>query len=140
MYNYVILTLTSINVQCSQNVVFSFEKGSNSQDHSSSDYHNPIKIFLYGKNFNCPLLGKFPLTPEHYLVKSWISHMHYKWIFGKKWLRLKSPLSAYCVPSCLKILYSRSWNTRLNNFEANWIQIYNMPVKVLYGIAGLFYP
>ena len=68
------LILISINVQCLQNVVFSFEKGSNSQDHSLSDSHNPIKKFLYSKTFDCPHLREFPPTPEHYLVKT----------FGKK--------------------------------------------------------
>ena len=139
MYTLVILVLTSVNVLCLQNVVFNFEKGSDSQYNSSSDSHNPIKNFLYSKIFTWPHLGKFQLTPEHYLVKTWISHLHYKRIFGKKWLRLKLPLSTYCVPSCLKNPYSRSWNIRLNNFEANWTQIYHMPIKVLFGVARLFY-
>ena len=39
------LTLILINVPCLENVV-NFEKGSNSQNHSSSDSHNPIKIFF----------------------------------------------------------------------------------------------
>ena len=142
------LILISINVQCLQNVVFSFEKGSNSQDHSSSDSQNPIKNFLCSKIFNCPHLREFPTTSKHYLVKNWISHWHQKRIFWKKWLRLKLPLSTYCVPSCLKNSYSISWlkkpysisrNTRLNNFEANWTQIYHMPKKVLFGVARLFY-
>ena len=133
------LILISISVQCLQNVVFSFEKGSNNQDNSSSDSHNPRKNFLFSKMFNCPHLGKFQFTPERYWVKTWISHLHYKRIFGKKWLRLKLSLSIYCVPSCLKNPYSRSWNIRLNNFEANWTQIYHMPIKVLFGVARLFY-
>ena len=49
LYTLVILILISINVQCLQNVVFSFEKGSNSQDHSSSDSHNPIKVSFIAK-------------------------------------------------------------------------------------------
>ena len=122
------LILISINVQCLQNVVFSFEKGSNSQDHSLSDSQNPIKNFFYGKIFNCSYLGESP-TPEHYLVKTWISHLHHKRIFGKKWLRLKLPFSTY----------SRSWNISLNNFETNWSQIYHIPKKVLFGVGRLFY-
>ena len=132
------LILISINVQCWQNIVFSFEKGSNSQDHSLSDSQNPIKNFFYGKIFNCSYLGESP-TPEHYLVKTWISHLHHKRIFGKKWLRLKLPLPNYCIPSCLKISYSRSWNIKLNNFQANCTQIYHMYIKVPFGVARLFY-
>ena len=59
------LILILINVQCLANVVFSFEKGSNSQKQSSSDFHNPIKNFLYSKICNCPHLGELPSTPEH---------------------------------------------------------------------------
>ena len=50
LYIPVMLILISINVQCLQNVHFSFEKGSNSQDHSSSDSHNPIKKFSLQQN------------------------------------------------------------------------------------------
>ena len=139
MYTHVILALSSINVPCLQQIVFSFEKSPNSQDHSSSDSQNQIKNFLYSKIFNSPHLEKFPLTPEQYLIKTWISNLHYKLIFGKRWLRLKLSLSAYCVPSWLKRSWDRSWNIRLNNFEANWTQIYNMPIKVLFSIARLFY-
>ena len=109
------------------------------KDHSSSDFHNPIKNFLCGKMFNCPHLREFLPTPEHYLVKTWIPHLHHKRIFGKKQLRLKLPLFTYCVPSYLKNPYSISGNIRLNNFEANWTQIYHMPIKVLFGVARLFY-
>ena len=49
------LTLVLIDVQYIQNVVFSFKKGSNGQNHSSSDSHHlitdtPSKIcaFLHG--------------------------------------------------------------------------------------------
>ena len=44
------LILISINVPCLQNVAFSFENGSNSQNHSSSDSHHPIKNFLHRKD------------------------------------------------------------------------------------------
>ena len=52
LYIQVMLILISVNVQCLQNAVFSFEKGSNSQDHSPSDSHNPIKNLFYSKIFN----------------------------------------------------------------------------------------
>ena len=100
LYIPVMLILISINVQCLQNVLFSFEKGSNSQDHSSSDSHNPIKIFLYSKICNCTNLGEFPPTPEHYLLKTWIAHLHHKTIFRKKWSRLELPFSTSRVLSC----------------------------------------
>ena len=134
------LILISINVQCLQNVVFSFEKGSNSQDSSSSDSYNPIKNFLYSKIINCSHLGEFPPTPEHYLVKTWISHLHHKRISGEKMTKVKIIfLYLLCNIMLKKNLHSRSWNIRLNNFEANWTQIYHMPIKVLFGVARLFY-
>ena len=37
------LSLVLINVPCLENVV-NFEKGSNNQNHSSSDSDNPIKV------------------------------------------------------------------------------------------------
>ena len=39
LYTKVKLTLVLIYVQCIQNVIFSFRKGSNRQNHSSSDSH-----------------------------------------------------------------------------------------------------
>ena len=49
------LILILIDVQYIQNVVFSFEKSSNGQNHSSSDSHHPtthtpskICVFLHG--------------------------------------------------------------------------------------------
>ena len=41
--------LILIDVQYSQNAVFSFEKGSNCQNHSSSGSHHPVKKFPYSK-------------------------------------------------------------------------------------------
>ena len=64
------LILISINVQCLQNVAFSFEKGSDSQDHSASDSQQPNKKFLHSKFCNYAHLGEFPSTPERYLVKT----------------------------------------------------------------------
>ena len=51
------LILTLTDVQYLHNVVFSFEKGLNGQNHYSSGFHNPIKhfpslhplIMLFGK-------------------------------------------------------------------------------------------
>ena len=37
------LTLILIDLQYEQNIVFNFEKGSNGQNHSSSDSHNTTK-------------------------------------------------------------------------------------------------
>ena len=45
---YSTVMLTSQNVTCLENVV-NFGKGSNSQNHSSSDSHNTIKIFFLAK-------------------------------------------------------------------------------------------
>ena len=39
----VMLILILIDVQCSQTTAFSFEKGSNRQNHSSSGSHHPLK-------------------------------------------------------------------------------------------------
>ena len=64
------LILILINVLCLQNIVFRFEKSSNSLNHSSSDSHNPVKDFLYRKMCNSPHFGEFPPTPEVYLVKT----------------------------------------------------------------------
>ena len=42
-YTQVMLILILVVVQSLQNVVFSFEKGLNGQNHSSSGFHHPIK-------------------------------------------------------------------------------------------------
>ena len=44
-----------IDAQNLQNFVFSFEKGSNGQIHSSSDSNHLIKKFLVSKIFHPPL-------------------------------------------------------------------------------------
>ena len=56
----VMLILILIDVQYPQNAVFSFEKGSNCQNHSSSGSHHPVKN-LSKENF------WFPPTPYCYL-------------------------------------------------------------------------
>ena len=43
------LTLILINVPCLENVVFNFEKGLYSQNHSFLDSHNPIKVSFITK-------------------------------------------------------------------------------------------
>ena len=56
------LILILINVEYLQNVVFSFEKGLNSQNHPS-DFHQPIKKFTPAEfPIPPPLEGFFP-TP-----------------------------------------------------------------------------
>ena len=59
--------LTLIDFQYLQKVVFSFEKGSNGQNHSSSGTHHTIK--------KIPPPAKFsiPSTPKHYLEKPVVS-------------------------------------------------------------------
>ena len=60
----VILILILMNVQFLRDVVSSFEKGWNSQNHSSSDFRKPMKNLLHSKIFNCLHLGKFSPTPN----------------------------------------------------------------------------
>ena len=48
LYSQVMLILILINVPCLENVV-NFEKCSTSQNHFSSDYHNPITISFIAK-------------------------------------------------------------------------------------------
>ena len=48
------LILILIKVQYLQKVVFSFEKGSNGQNHSSSGSHHPIKKLSLSKISNSP--------------------------------------------------------------------------------------
>ena len=79
----VILMLILMNVQFLRDVVSSFEKGWNSQNHSSSDSRKPMKNLLHSKIFNCIHLAKFSPTPKWYLEKTWIIHLHDKRIFEK---------------------------------------------------------
>ena len=46
LYTQIMLILILTSAQCLQNVVFSFEKGSGNQNHSSSDSQNSIKILF----------------------------------------------------------------------------------------------
>ena len=54
------LILILIDVQYSQEAVFSFEKGFNGQSHSSSGSHHPVKNSTPVK-FPMPPLGGIPL-------------------------------------------------------------------------------
>ena len=56
MYTQVMLILILIDVQYLQNIVFSFEKGSNSQNYSSSGSHQPIKKSPLAKGRSTQLL------------------------------------------------------------------------------------
>ena len=49
------LILILIDVQSSQKAVFSFEKGSDRQNHSSSGFHHPVKI--PPAKFQSPTMG-----------------------------------------------------------------------------------
>ena len=60
------LILILIDVQYLQNLVFSFEKGSNVQNHSLSDSHHSKKKSPCKISYS-PTKGIFLLTPWHYL-------------------------------------------------------------------------
>ena len=53
----VMLILILIDIQYSQNAVFSFEKGLNRQNHSSSRFHQPVKKFLPSNISDSPATG-----------------------------------------------------------------------------------
>ena len=63
------LILIFIEVQYSQNAVFSFEKGLNCQNHFSSGSHHLVQKF-HQQNFQFPLLGRgdLPPTPTPYPI------------------------------------------------------------------------
>ena len=63
------LILILIDVQYLQNLVFSFEKGSNVQNHSLSDSHHSIKKFPPAK-FPIPLLKGFSCLPLNTIWKT----------------------------------------------------------------------
>ena len=64
----VMLILVLIDVQDSQKAVFSFEKGSIFQNHSSSGFLHPVKKFPHSKILDSPLPHTLPL-----FGKAWIS-------------------------------------------------------------------
>ena len=51
-----------IDVQYLQNIVFSFEGGSNGQNHSSSGSHHLVKKFPSQQHFWFPPVGGIPPT------------------------------------------------------------------------------
>ena len=66
----VMLILILIDVHCSQNAVFSFEKGSNSQNHFSSGSHHPVKILPPGwRNLPPHPLTAIWKTLEEYITQ-----------------------------------------------------------------------
>ena len=66
----VMLTLISINVQCLQNVVFSFEKRFEQLRSLPIRFPQSNKKIIFYQNFQFPHLGEFPPIPEPYLVKT----------------------------------------------------------------------
>ena len=54
-----------IDVQYSQKAIFSFEKGSNGQNHSTSGSHHSMKIFSQ-QSFWFPPPQPLPLFGKHY--------------------------------------------------------------------------
>ena len=85
------LTLILINVPCLENVV-NFEKGSNSQNHSSSDSHNPIKIF-----FIATFAIAFTWNGKNKIIKTsfWKQNHFQKILDNSSWVLLSSNLT--CV-------------------------------------------
>ena len=65
------LILILIDVQYLQNLVFSFENGSNVQNHSLLDSHHSIKKFPLAK-FPIPLLKIFSCLPLNTIWKTLI--------------------------------------------------------------------
>ena len=63
------LILISVGVQYLQNLDFSFEKGSNIQNHSLSDSHHSIKKILPAK-FPIPLQRVFSCLPLNTIWKT----------------------------------------------------------------------
>ena len=61
---FVMLILILINVQYLQNVVFSFKKGPNDQNHSSSGSHHPIKKSPLAEFSTSLTGGNFPPYPN----------------------------------------------------------------------------
>ena len=68
------LILILIDVQYSQKAVFSFEKGSNSQNHFSSGYLHPYSPLSKISDSNAPLAWIFPPTPYRYFENP--EHLH----------------------------------------------------------------
>ena len=89
----VVLILILIDVQYSQNAVFSFEKGLNCQNHPSSGSHHSLRKFPW-QNFRSPKLG-VNLRPSHPFP-----------LFGKAWVIL---FVINCCCTCSLHFVNRSW-------------------------------
>ena len=63
----VMLILVLIDVQYSQKIIFSFEKGMIGQNNSLSGSHHPVKTSPTKFLIPSPARGNFPPTPYHYL-------------------------------------------------------------------------
>ena len=88
------LILVLIDIQYMQNVVFSFEKGSNGQNHSSSDSHHPTthtptKSAYFYMDVNC--FGLVRVISSWLRVNSVVADS-FGWVFldGFAWLRMVS--------------------------------------------------
>ena len=80
------LILILIDVQYSQKAVFSFKKGSNRQNHSSSSSLHPVKKFPLSKiPTQTPTGGIFPPTPYRCLENPEHRHM----LFFSEYLIMK---------------------------------------------------
>ena len=99
LYTEVMIILILINVQDLQNVVFSFEKDSNGQNHSLSDFYHPIKNPL--SKISClPVnTGRNSHSFSHWVGREVTSYP--LTLFGKLWypfyLILKRTLKNSCI-------------------------------------------
>ena len=77
LHTQVILILVLIDVQYLQNVVFKFKIGSNGQNHSSLDFHHPVKNFTPSKISITHWVGGFPLLLKSNLENHVVCSSHY---------------------------------------------------------------
>ena len=94
MYTQVVLILILLDVQYLQNVIVTFEKDSNGQNHSSSSSHQPIKKFPQKNFWFCPT--GWGISPPHPLR-----------LFGKLW---KDQLDISLSNSNYFTLVKRCWH------------------------------
>ena len=79
MYIQVMLILILVDIQYSQNVIFSFEKVLNGPNHSLSDSHPPNKKILQQQNFPFFRLTKGRFPPSLLMLfgkacQMWLNH------------------------------------------------------------------
>ena len=79
------LILILIDIQYSQNAVFSFEKGLNRQNHSSSRFHQPVKKFLPSNISDSPATGGIYPHPYRYLENPTVYRNQKKNFTEKVW-------------------------------------------------------